>query len=61
MSRTIDCHRVIETGDTHELDVARELAALQPMAVKQLRAKYAEIYGEETNAHKKAWLAKGML
>jgi hypothetical protein len=40
------------------LNVARELAALQRLTVKELRARYAEVFGEETNAHNKAWLVK---
>jgi hypothetical protein len=40
------------------LNVARELAALQRMTVKQLRQKYVEVFDEETNGHNKAWLVK---
>ncbi len=41
-----------------ELNVGRELAALPRMTVKQLRQRYAEVFGEETNANNKAWLVK---
>jgi hypothetical protein len=41
-----------------QLNVGREVAALQRMTVKQLRARYAEVFGEPTNAHNKAWLVK---
>jgi hypothetical protein len=41
---------------THTL--AREVAALQRLTVKQLRQKYAEVFDEETNGHNKAWLVK---
>jgi hypothetical protein len=40
------------------LNVAKEVAALQRMTVKQLREKYADAFGEETNANNKAWLIK---
>jgi Protein of unknown function (DUF2924) len=36
----------------------RDIAALQQMTNKQLRAKYAETFGEETQANNKAWLVK---
>jgi hypothetical protein len=39
-------------------NVGREIANLQKMTVKQLRARYAEVFGEETGAHNKAWLIK---
>ncbi|MFN4261610.1 MAG: DUF2924 domain-containing protein [Gemmataceae bacterium] len=38
--------------------LAREVAALQRLTVKQLRQKYAEVFGEETNGHNKTWLVK---
>src|SRR5262249_6209393 len=40
------------------LNVGKEVAALQRMTVKDLRARYAEVFGEETPAHNKAWLVK---
>ncbi|MCX7702015.1 MAG: DUF2924 domain-containing protein [Gemmataceae bacterium] len=40
------------------LNVGREVAALQRLTVKELRARYAEVFGEPTNAHNKAWLVK---
>jgi hypothetical protein len=40
------------------LNVARELAALGGMTVKELRDKYAEVFGEETPAHNQTWLAR---
>jgi hypothetical protein len=41
-----------------EMNVGREVAALQRMTVKQLRTRYAEVFGEDTNGHNKAWLVK---
>jgi hypothetical protein len=38
--------------------LAREVAALQRLTVKQLRKKYAEVFGEETNGHNKVWLVR---
>jgi len=40
------------------LNVARELAALGRMTVKELRDKYAEVFGEETPAHNQTWLVR---
>ena len=40
------------------LNVGKEVAALQRMTVKELRARYAEVFGEETPAHNKVWLVK---
>jgi hypothetical protein len=39
-----------------KMNVEREVAALQRMTVKQLRAKFAAVFGEETQANNKAWL-----
>ena len=40
------------------LNVGKEVAALQRMTVKELRAKYAEVFGETTRAGNKPWLVK---
>jgi hypothetical protein len=40
------------------VNVARELAALRAMSVGELRAKYAQLFGEETRVGNKAWLVK---
>src|ERR1700757_3263926 len=40
------------------VNVGKELAALQRMTVKELKARYAEVFGENTNAANKAWLIK---
>ena len=40
------------------LNVAREVAALQRLTVPQLRRRYAEVYGETTNANNRAWLVR---
>ena len=40
------------------MNVGREIAHLQKMTLKQLRARYVEVFGEETNAQNKAWLVK---
>jgi hypothetical protein len=36
----------------------KELAALQRLSVKELRDRYAEAFGEGTNANNRAWLIK---
>ena len=40
------------------MSIAKEVAALERMGVKDLRAKYAGAFGEETNAANKQWLIK---
>lgn len=39
-------------------NVGQEVAALARMTVKQLKQKYAEVFGEDTNGNNKAWLVK---
>src|SRR5215468_1154399 len=39
-------------------NVARELATLQRLTVPQLRTRYAEVFGETTNANNRTWLVK---
>lgn len=40
------------------LNVGKEVAALQQMPVRELRGRYAEIFGEPTRAGNKVWLVK---
>lgn len=40
------------------INVGKEVAALERMTTRELRAKYAEVFGEDTNANNKAWLIK---
>ncbi len=40
------------------MNVAKEVATLQRMTVRELRSRYAEVFGEETRAGNKAWLVK---
>ena len=40
------------------LNVGKELAVLERMTVKELKTRYAEMFGEETRAHNKSWLLK---
>ena len=40
------------------LNVDKEVAALQRMTVGELREKFAEVFGEPTNARHKQWLVK---
>mgnify|MGYP001308335357 CR=1 FL=1 len=40
------------------LNVGKEVAALHRMTVRELRARYAEVFGDETRAGNKAWLVK---
>lgn len=41
-----------------QLNVGKEVAALKKMSVAELRAKYAEVFGEATRAANKEWLLK---
>ena len=41
-----------------ELNIHREVAALQRLGAKQLRVRYAEVFGEQTPAHNKTWLIR---
>ena len=43
------------------VNVAREVAALRAMSVGELRAKYAQVFAEETRAGHKAWLLKRII
>ena len=40
------------------LNIAKEVAAMERMTVDQLRGKYAEVFGEQTNGRHKQWLIK---
>jgi len=40
------------------VNVAKEVAALKAMSVGELRAKYAQVFGEETRAGHKTWLIR---
>jgi hypothetical protein len=40
------------------LPLPREIAMLPRLTVKQLRLRSAEVFGEPTNAHNRAWLVK---
>jgi DUF2924 family protein len=40
------------------VNVAKEVAALEAMSVGELRAKYAQVFGEETRVGNKTWLVK---
>jgi hypothetical protein len=41
-----------------QLNIAKEVAALRRMTTGQLRQRYAEAFGEATNANNKAWLIR---
>jgi hypothetical protein len=41
-----------------QLNVGKEVAALKRMTTKELRARYADTFGEATQANNKAWLVK---
>lgn len=40
------------------VNIAKEVAAMKRMTVDQLRATYAEVFGETTNGRHKQWLIK---
>jgi Protein of unknown function (DUF2924) len=41
-----------------QLNLTREVAALERLTTQQLRVRYAEAFGEPTNTKNKAWLVK---
>jgi hypothetical protein len=41
-----------------ELNVAREVAALQRLTAKELRHRYAEVFGEQAHTKNKVWLVR---
>ncbi len=43
------------------LNVAKEVAAMERMTVDQLRGKFAEVFGEQTNGRNKRWLIKRII
>ncbi len=45
-------------GETEPPSVAKQVAALERLTTKQLRQRYAEVFGEATAANNKAWLLK---
>ena len=49
---------MVTKAPTGVVNVAREVAALQRMTVKQLRAKFAEVFGEPTSTGNKVWLVR---
>jgi hypothetical protein len=40
------------------VNVGKEVAALQRLTTKELRGRYAEVFGEQTLAQNRAWLVK---
>ena len=40
------------------MSMARQIAALQRLTVKELRDRFAEVFGEPTNANNRDWLLK---
>ena len=38
------------------LNVGKEVAVLERMTVRELKERYAELFGEETLTHNRAWL-----
>jgi hypothetical protein len=41
-----------------QLNIAKEVAALRRLSTRDLRSRYAETFGETTNANNKLWLIK---
>lgn len=44
-----------------QLNGGKEVAAMQEMPVSQLRDRYAEVFGETTNARNKQWMVKKII
>jgi Protein of unknown function (DUF2924) len=43
------------------VNVAKEVAALEAMSLSELRAKYAQVFGEQTRAGNKRWLLRRII
>jgi hypothetical protein len=41
-----------------QLNVSKEVAALQRLTIRELRTRYAEAFGDTTNASNRSWLVK---
>src|SRR5580692_11770784 len=41
-----------------QLNVAKEVTAMRRMTMKELRERYAEAFGETTNANNRVWLVR---
>ena len=41
-----------------QLNIAKEVAAMRRMTMRELRDKYAEAFGDTTNANNRAWLVR---
>jgi hypothetical protein len=41
-----------------QINVGKELAAMERLTIKQLREQYAEVFGEHTKANNRPWLIK---
>ena len=41
-----------------QFHIAKEITVLQRMTIRELRVKYAEVFGEETRATNRTWLIK---
>jgi hypothetical protein len=41
-----------------QLNIAKEVAAMQRMTMKDLKARYADVFGEPTNANNRTWLVR---
>jgi hypothetical protein len=48
----------MEADMAERLNIAREVAALKRMTVKELRGRYVEVFGEATRSGNKDWLWK---
>ena len=44
-----------------EINIVNEVAALRRLSVAQLRLRFAELFGETTNASNRTWLTKRIL
>src|SRR5262245_22591389 len=49
------------TAARPRLNITKEVLAMQRMTLGQLRAKYAEAFGDTTNARHKDWLIKRII
>ena len=51
----------MEQRDMQQMNVGRELSALERLTVKQLRERYAEVFGETSSSRHKDFLIKRII
>ena len=61
LSTRVDRRLIPRKEKPVELNIVNEVAALQRLSVGQLRQRFAELFGETTNASNRTWLIKRII